>query len=290
MLQKKFSFAACALALAITANARAASLETPLERATKAFEAGQYKAVVEAASTVAATDADAPRVQYLAGEAELVLGDAAAAETAFRAVLKARPKAVPAQVGLARALTVLTKYDEARPLLDAALTADPKDTSALTARGLLLARMGKHDEGLKDLKAAYAADAKSSLTVRAMVEFLVDIEDFAEAARISDEFVKARPEHPMGDFLRALVYEKENKDTDAIARYQKALEKDPAFLDAHKNLAILCHTLSNTYKDKERTKLAYEHYKTYFELGGSDPTLKSMYEMLLQYKDQIMGS
>ena len=52
----------------------------------------------------------------------------------------------------------------------------------------------------------------------------------------------------------------------------------------------LCHTLSNTYQDKERTRLAYEHYERYFALGGSDASLRATYDSLLVYKDQILGT
>jgi len=83
--------------------------------------------------------------------------------------------------------------------------------------------------------------------------------------------------------------ERDGEDEQAIAEYQRSIELDPTFIDAHKNLAILCHTLSNTYRVKERVNLAYEHYERYFALGGKDPDLRAMYNDLLSYKDQILG-
>src|SRR6185295_2579082 len=68
---------------------------TPLEQATQAFQAGEFAKVVTLAGAAKAEEADYPRLAYLAGEAELVLGAPAEAEKDFRGVLAQRPKAVP---------------------------------------------------------------------------------------------------------------------------------------------------------------------------------------------------
>ena len=86
---------------------------TPLEEATQAFQAGEYAKVLELAVAGGASENDAARLSYLAGEAQLALGAPVEAEKSFRSVLASRPKAVPAQVGLGRALTALARFDEA---------------------------------------------------------------------------------------------------------------------------------------------------------------------------------
>ncbi len=267
-----------------------ASGGSALEQATQAFQGGEYAKVLELSAAARAEEADYPRLVYLAGEAELALGAPAEAEKAFRNVLAQRPKAVPAQVGLGRALTALAKFDEAAPVLEAALKADPKDVGALTAHGLLLSSTGKTEEAKKELEQAWKLEPKNALVVRGYVEALLRADDVPGAAAVAEAFAKARPEHPMGPFLLAWTMERDSEDEQAIEQYQVALQRDPNFIDAHKNLAILCHTLSNTYSDKERVKLAYSHYERYFALGGKDPELKAMYDNLVKFKDQILGS
>lgn len=260
-----------------------------LEEATRAFQAGEYPKVIELAGSAAATEADWPRLQYLAGEAQLVLGGAAEAEQAFRGVLAMKPAAVPAQVGLGRALTAQGKLDEAEKTLAGALAAEPRDVGALVAHGIVLSLTGKADAARKELEAAAKLDPKSALVARGHVEVLLRADDVPGAATAVEAFVQARPEHPMGPFLMGWVQERDGEDELAIEQYRAALELDPAFLDAHKNLAILCHTLSNTYRDKQRVELAFEHYGRYFALGGKDPELRSMYDSLLGFKEQILG-
>ncbi len=280
--------AALSLALSAWTGSQPAG-GTSLERATRAFRAGDYAQVLELAAALGRDSCDWPKVQYLAGETALVLGRNEEAERSFRDVLAARSEAVPARTGLGRALTRLGKTDEAARMLDAALASAPEDVGALAARGELHAALGKLDEAKRDLESAWKLDPKNPLTVRAYVEVLLLADDGPGAAGIIESFTAARPEHPLGPFLLAIVMEREGDDGEALAQYKEALTRDPSFIDAHKNLAILSHTLSNTYQDKVRTKLAFEHYERYFALGGKDAELRAMYDNLLQFKDQILG-
>src|SRR5262245_40980348 len=146
-----------------------------LDQARAAFEKGAYKEVVALAQGEASA-ADAPRLAYLVGEAQLVLGAPKEAEASFRAVLAQRPQAIPAQVGLGRAQFAQDKLDEAGKTLAAALAAAPKDVGALTAHGLLASLLGRAEEAKKELALAYELDRKNPLTVRGYVEVLLRVD------------------------------------------------------------------------------------------------------------------
>ena len=264
--------------------------QTELERAVVAFEAGEWQQVLEIVQAAPEGTDDGPRLAYLAGETQLILGRREQAATSFRFVLEQRPDAVPAKVGLARALTGTGGLEEAEQLLTGVLAAEPKDVGAKTAMGLLLAQLDRLEDARAELAGASKLAPRNALTARAYVEVLLRSELLPEAAGVAEAFAVERPEHPMGHFLLAVVMERDGQDELAITSYQAALAKDPNFLDAHKNLAILCHTLSNTYQDKARTKLAFAHYERYFALGGSDAQLRATYDNLLGFKEQILGS
>ena len=80
-------------ALVLAPAAAAVTAETPLEKATAAFEAGEYPKVLELAAALDKSSADWARMRYLAGETQLLLGRTADAEKSFRDVLSVRENA-----------------------------------------------------------------------------------------------------------------------------------------------------------------------------------------------------
>lgn len=275
------------LALALLAVPAAAE-DTTLDQALKALSAGKYAQVVKLAGTVKPGTVDYPRMQYLLGEAELARRQYAAAERAFQAVLAERPKALPAQLGLGRALDAQKKPAAAEKVFRAAYKAKKRDVQVLRAFGEFLTRHERYPEALPLLETAYKKDGKNPLTVRALCEALLRSGNTKRAGAVSAKLIKQQPKHPMGYFLRGYVLDAQEKDEAAIAAYEKSLALDDTFLDAHKNLAILCHAKNPTYRDIERTKKALKHYKRYFELGGVDPQLERVYKSLKSFLPRMI--
>jgi tetratricopeptide (TPR) repeat protein len=267
-------------ALAALLVASLASARGELESALEAFKKGDYSAVVACATKVAEGHPERAKVLYLAGEAQLVVGRPAEAEEAFRGVLAHRDGSVPARVGLGRALTALGKLEDAEKELRAALAADAKDPQAHRALGDALLAAGKTKDAKASLDAAAKLAPGDPWVARSQVELALRTGDLAVAARAAKALSKARPRHPLGPFLAGLVHEKNGKTEKAIEAYEQALALDEAFLDAHKNLAILCHTMSATYSNAERVEKSLAHYERYFALGGVDPALENAYRQM----------
>jgi tetratricopeptide (TPR) repeat protein len=278
--------AVLALGAAVVPFAHADGVKVELKTVSGAFDAADHRKVIDLAGTFPTDHPDSAKVLYLAGESRLVLGEAAEAETAFRAVVAAKPKAVPALVGLGRAVSLQGKHEEAEKTLRSAVALDAKDAAAQRTLGEALLAAGKAEEGTKALEQAAKTAPNDPFTARALVEARLRADDVKGAKAIAEKLAKAAPKHPMGDFLVGLALDREEKHADAIEAYEKALAKDDRFLDAHKNLAILCHAQSNTYQDQVRVKKAFDHYERYFALGGADAKLKQMYDTMKAYFEQ----
>lgn len=268
-----------ALAATVLLAAPAVAGDT-LDEALAAFRAGEYTRTLELAHSVPTGGEDHPRALFVAGETELLLGDAKAAEASFRGVLAERPEAVPALVGLGRALAMAGRFEPAREALERALAAEPADLAARRSMGELLTATGDLPKARELLLGVFEAEPRDPRSARALVGLLLRMEVAPDAMRVAEDFTVARPKHPMGWFLTGVVQETLGEDEAAIRSYRAALERDERFLDAHKNLGILCHTLSDTYQIVERNRIAMRHYALYFELGGKDPRLAQTFEQM----------
>ena len=254
-----------------------------LADALEAYKKGEYKKVVDLAAKVSAQADDYPRARYLLGEAHLKLGDHAKAESAFAAVLEARPKAAPAMVGLGKALEGQGKDEEAEKQYRAAIKADRRSAAARLALGELQMRQGALGKARSTLKAAYKLTPEDARCARALVEVLLRGGDVAGADKVAKKLVSAKRAHPMGYFLCGLTQERRGNLEEAIEFYGEALAVDAKFLDAHKNLAILYHTNNPDYADRARLEAALEHYEQYFVLGGKDEALKATWRRLQRF-------
>ena len=264
-----------------------APAESPVEAALRHFEAGEYAKAVEAAEKVPAGDADFAKSRYRCGEARLALGEAEAAGKEFRAGLEAKPESGPLRSGLGRSLLAMAKFEEAEEALRKAVKIDPKDPASHRALGeciLLRKRDGNaFPEARKELELAAKLDPKDPLSARSLVEALLRNGETEPAGRAAEVHAKSVPKGAMGPFLRGLVLDRDGRSKDAIEAYETALARDPKFLDAHKNLAILCVTDNPSYTNRERTEKAMEHFAKYFELGGKDEELRSSYETMKSF-------
>lgn len=264
-------------------KAGAAKVDVALEPAMKAFQDGEWTKAIDAAGQIEPSSPLFAKALYLMGEAEYARGDASAAEKSFRRILETKKDSVPALTGLGRCLTTLGKHEDAEKALRRAVQLDAKDVGAARSLGEALSAAGKHDDARKVLDAARKLDAKDPLVARACVEACLRGGDADAAGSAAATFAKTSPDSSMAWFLKGIVLDKKGETKDAIEAYEKSIEKDERFLDAHKNLAILCIAQSATYSNAERVKKSFAHFDRYFELGGKDPELKQVYATIRSF-------
>lgn len=266
--------ATAALVLAFSLAAAAPAFAAgPVDDALAAFKAGDFAKAAEIAKGVAGESKDAAKARYVLGEAQLALEQWDEAEATFRKLVEASPKSVPAMTGLARALTGAKKLDEAGKLLTDATTLDNKDVSAwLALCEWAVARGGKPDleAAVINLNATLKLDPKEPRVNRLLVETLLRLDKVDDASKAASAYARADKDAAMAAFLTGVVLDRKGEAKDAIKAYEKALEKDEKFLDAHRNLAIVLTTSNTNYADRKKVERAHEHAKRYVDLGGKD--------------------
>ncbi len=261
----------------------ASALEDPIAAAVDALKAGDYEKAVLLTLSVGADDPQRLRAAYVLGEANLALERWSGAEAAFKEILATKPENVPALVGLARAQVGSGATVPALETLKKAVKLDPKDAAARRTLGEARFAAGDNDAAKSELEAAVKLDPKDTATARSLVEVCLKLERLELAQKEAERIAKAVPEHPMGHFLIGYVLDRQGRDKNAIEAYEKALTKDDGFIDAHKNLAILCVARNPGYENKERTAKALAHFERYFALGGKDPELKTTYAKIQEF-------
>lgn len=267
-------------------SARAEEVAKPasaIDGIVKMIEDGKLVDALDAAKGVEAEDASYLRARYLVGEIDLILGDAGEAEAAFREVLAKKEGAAPALSGLGRALLAADQAAEAVEPLAKAVAADGKLATARAWLGLARSRAGKPADGQKDVAEAMKAAPADAEVARVAVTERIEAKDVDGAMKAALAFSKAKKDHPMAPFLVAFVNDRGGRFAEAIAGYEKAIAVDASFLDAHKNLAILCIAQNPVYTDAKRTAKAMEHFAAYEKLGGRDASVLQIYGQLKSF-------
>ena len=258
----------------------AAAATAGLDDALAKFQEGKLRDALDAAEAVPEDAAEYAKARYLMGEIFLALGEPADAEEALKGALRKKPKSEPVLTALGRALLEQDRATEAVKELEKAVAADGKSARAAAFLGVARLRATDGKEGGKDLARGLKLGAEDPEVARAAVAERLRSGDLAEARKAAKTFAAANKKHPMGPFLEGLVAEREKEYGAAIESYANAAKLDDTFLDAHKNLAILCITDNPVYSNRERTKKAFDHFAKYFELGGRDEELRRTYETI----------
>ncbi len=247
------------------------------------FKEGEFEKAHDLAAKVPEDDPDFARSRYLMGEIWLLLGDPGEAQDALLAALRKKPDSEPILTTLGRSLLAQNQDENALAFLKRAVTADKKSARANAFYGIALLRSSGGKKGGKQIAAALKLGPGDPLATQAIVLHYIRANDLAAAKKVAGGFSRKNKEHAMGPFLEGLILERQRSFDAAIKAYEKAIKRDTKFVDAHKNLAILCIAQNPGYRDKERTEKAMKHFKAYFELGGKDPAVRGIYDTLKSF-------
>lgn len=161
----------------------------------------------------------------------------------------------------------------------------------------MLVKAGRKEEAIKSLGEARAKYPKNSSILTAEVNIYIEDKDYQKAHDVLIALAEADPKNESVLFVLGVTYEKNNNPVEAEKVYNKALELNPTYFDAHYNLAVMSYNQGvEKFKVcdaippretarfdacKAETKIVFakaaEHFKVCYD---QDPTQASLKKVL----------
>jgi tetratricopeptide (TPR) repeat protein len=227
----------------------------------------------------------------LRADLALAKGDAPAAITDLRAVLRDQPDAAPVMRALAHAHQQNNEPALAEEALRNAVQVNPRDYAARMDLISLLAGAGRLDQA-KPMLEQWISDAPTDLGAREVYSrMLLAQSDYEGAYRAAEEVQRLRPDLPSGALLAGQVHEQQKKFDTALADYEAALKVKPDSTDAMVALVRIDMLQKQPKRALGRLATGIEKYPDspfYWNLQGevlasqsqTDPAIKSFDEAI----------
>ena len=216
------------VALGVTGCARGVDAGTHMTRAQEYAARGDYRAAMIELKNVLAQQPRNADARILLAQAELQLGDAAAAEKELRRAEELGAAADTTRELRARALIELHEGQSALDLLDVEVVTDPTRRATVQAlRGDAHQSLGQYETARADYMAALALDAHSLTALLGLAQLEME-QDASDAAKQRlDEAIAAQPESPDARLARARFFVERERFDDAQTEFERALSAIP---------------------------------------------------------------
>lgn len=172
----------------------------------------------------------------------------------YRQTLETYPKLLPARINLGLLLLESNQADAAAAEFTRALEIDPDHARAHHYLAAALERGGKKDEAIEHYRRAAALDPALVEPRRALLAVLLEKEDLPGASAALDELLRLQPDDPSLLRLRADLFLRQKKGTEALAAYEEYLQKKPD--DAETRLR-----LGRLYREEGKNEDALRHFQ-----------------------------
>jgi tetratricopeptide (TPR) repeat protein len=105
--------------------------------------------------------------------------------------------------------------------------------------GNMLVKAGRKEEAIKILGEARKKYPKNSSILTAEVNIYIEDKDYQKAHDVLIALAEADPKNESVLFVLGVTYEKNNNPVEAEKVYNRALELNPTYFDAHYNLGVM---------------------------------------------------
>ena len=137
-----------------------------------------------------------------------------------------------------------------------------------------------------------------------VLKYYYDHHQQAQVMTIADEFIKKAPENKMAHYIKGVALMDNKKDDEARKCFETALEKDPSFVDAKYNIAVLDFSKVSAFnanaildnkdpkykgQQQELMQMLTNSRKQFAELQELAPEKPDLWEAKLEQIDHLIG-
>ena len=250
-----------------------------LTKAKQLADAGRHQEAVELYRVYLTKDpAGNPAVYYYLGKSLFEAGDDAAAEQAFRKASELKPDMKYAHFFLGNIHLRGERFTEAAAEYEKETALAPDNDRVWFQLGQAYARAGEDDKALASLEKSSAIDPSKSDSYMEMAAIHEKRKDRAKADEAYQKVIALDPKNAATSFFNIGVHAwNENHDREAAQAFRKAIEVDPSYAAAHRELA-------RTLTRMQDFEGAVKHYEQYLKLSPSAPDAKEIKEMIVALK------
>lgn len=200
-------------------------------------------------------------VPFVLGETALGAKRWSEAESELRKCLELNPHFDQAMLGLARALILQGKADEAKQWTESAIEYNPQNYRAWYQKGFIDARSDKK-AAVADYERALAIQGSFAPLRKDLGLLQFQLENYAEAARHLSKAVALGVDEAAVYNALGISYSRTGKLRQAVESYKKALKLDPSLAQTHLNLGF-------AYERLNRKTLAEGEYQQACRLNAN---------------------
>ena len=214
-----------------------------------------WEAAHAEAGRIAAQPASEALGRYLQGRVYQAERKFEQAITEYRASVEKEPRALEALSGVVGSYVALDRSQQALEYLEGYVKQYPDSFHAQTLIGQVQTRLKHWDEAKAAFEQAITLNSTWVSAYRELASVHRQLEDPDGALEVCDRGLKAMPDNVELKLLKASIYERANRYTDAIAIYEDVLAKDDSMVLAANNLAAL---IADHEREPERLQRALE--------------------------------
>jgi len=170
---------------------------------------------------------------------ELARGDALAAITDLRAILRGQPNSVGLLLALARAYGADGEPQLAEDTARHAVELDPSNVKARTELAQVMIAASKFEGARIILTELHTQHPDDATVLNLLCRADIGVTDLASARADATELARLQPNRAIGPFLLGLVAEAQHHEDEALEHYHHALDLEPHSVEPLTALVIL---------------------------------------------------